>query len=109
VAALFEAVREACARAVWSRGGELARARAVQRDDAAAPGEQGLRVLEPGRVVAQRVVLHPGTSEWECDCSSREDPCAHVAAAAIALKNDLVGEAEAHLGYRFRREGGGRR
>ena len=48
--ALFEAVREACARTVWSRGGELAR----RRDRAARrrrrrPGELALRVVEPGR------------------------------------------------------------
>jgi hypothetical protein len=107
VAGLFEAVRDACARAVWSRGGELARSSAVQRDESAPAGEETLRVQEPGRVVAQRVVLHPEDEEWECDCSSRDDPCVHVAAAVIARKNGLVGEASARLGYRFRRVDGG--
>ena len=106
MAALFEAVREACARTVWSRGGELARGGAVRRDDAQAPGELVLRVVEKGRVVAPRVVLYPDPGEWECDCASRDDPCVHVAAAAIALKNDLVRELEARLGYRFRRAEG---
>jgi superfamily II DNA or RNA helicase len=107
VRALFEAVREACGPAVWSRGGELARGGAVRRDDAQAPGELVLRVVEAGRVVAPRVVLNPEASEWECDCASRDDPCAHVAAAAIAEKNGMVREVEARLGYRLRRAEGG--
>jgi superfamily II DNA or RNA helicase len=107
VSVVFEAVREACARPVWSRGGEIARARSVRREDAAVPGEAVLRVVEPGRIVAPRVVLYLEQGEWECDCGSRDDPCVHVAASAIALHQGWVGEVEARLGYRFRREAGG--
>ena len=58
--ALFEAVREACARPVWSRGGEIARRREVRRDDGrAGPGEVALCVVEPGRPTATRVLLLP--------------------------------------------------
>ena len=39
------------------------------------------------------MILYPQDCEWECDCASSEDPCAHVAAAAIAMR-------------RVRREGG---
>jgi superfamily II DNA or RNA helicase len=101
--ALFEAVREACARPVWSRGGEIARRREVRRDTArAAPGEVALCVLEPGRPTATRVLLLPEEEAWECSCSSRDDPCVHVAAAAIALHHGFVLEVERRLGYRFR-------
>jgi superfamily II DNA or RNA helicase len=104
---LFEAVRDACARPVWSRGSELARGGAVRGGEAGGAAERVLRVVEPGRIVARRVVLYPEHDEWECDCGSRDDPCAHVAAAAIAERQGLVGEVEARLAYRFRREGGG--
>jgi superfamily II DNA or RNA helicase len=103
--ALFEAVREACARPVWSRGGEIARRREVRRDDGrAGPGEVALCVVEPGRATATRVLLHPEEGEWECTCPSRDDPCVHVAAAAIALHHGWLLEVERRLGYRFRRE-----
>jgi superfamily II DNA or RNA helicase len=106
--ALFEAVREACARPVWSRGGEIARRREVRRDAGrAAPGEVALCVLEPGRPTATRVVLLPEEGEWECSCASRDDPCVHVAAAAIALHHGWLQEVERRLGYRFRREADG--
>ncbi len=41
------------------------------------------RVQLPGRV-APTVTLYPADSEWSCDCDGKVDPCAHVAAAAIA-------------------------
>jgi superfamily II DNA or RNA helicase len=104
--ALFEAVREASERSVWSRGGMAARARSVVRDEGAAPGEVVLRVVEGARVVAPRVVLHPADGEWECTCDSRDDPCVHVAAAVIALHHGWVGEVEARVGYRFQRRAG---
>src|SRR5262249_56821945 len=33
---------------------------------------------------ARRVVLHLDAATWECDCPGPDDPCEHVAAAAIA-------------------------
>ena len=78
---LFEAVREACPRPVWSRGVELARAGAVSLARVEG-GELSLRVAGPP--IARRVVLHLDAATWECDCPGPDDPCEHVAAAAIA-------------------------
>ena len=83
-AALLEAVREACPRGLWSQGVKLAREGAVRRESGGA-GEIVLRVAAPGTAVAATVVLYPDEGEWECDCGSRFDACAHVAAAVIAL------------------------
>jgi superfamily II DNA or RNA helicase len=105
-ARLFEAVRAGSGPSVWSRGGELARAGAV-RSEPSAEGEIALRIVVAGQRVAPEVVLHPDELAWECDCGSRDDPCAHVAAAVIALRRGLVGAPEARVGYRLRREGGG--
>jgi len=82
---LFEKVRERASRAAWSEGVELARAGAVQgeREDA---DEIVLRVRPRVGVVHPTVLLLPEDAEWECDCASDEDPCAHVAAAVIALR-----------------------
>jgi superfamily II DNA or RNA helicase len=54
------------------------------------------------------VVLYPAAGEWECDCDSRFDACAHVAAAAIALGQPEAApiEAAATLRYHLERAGG---
>ena len=105
--ALLEAVREACPRGLWSQGVKLAREGAVRRESAQ-DGEVVLRVAAPGMAVAATVVLYPGEGEWECDCDSRFDACAHVAAAAIALGQPEAAplEAAATLAYHLERDGG---
>ena len=106
-AALLEAVREACPRGLWSQGVKLARDGAVKRESESA-GEIVLRVTAPGMAVAATVVLYPDEGEWECDCDSRYDACAHVAAAAIALAQPEGApvEAAATLVYHLEREVG---
>jgi superfamily II DNA or RNA helicase len=105
-AALLEAVREACPRGLWSQGVKLAREGAVRRESAQG-GEIVLRVAGPGMAVAATVVLYPGEGEWECDCDSRFDACAHVAAAAIALGQPEAAPIEqaATLRYHLERDG----
>jgi len=93
---------------------ELARADAVVGEHAD-ENEILLRVRSSGGVVHPAVILYPQDCEWECDCASPEDPCAHVVAAAIALRRvrreggSLPGgpSGGAQLSYRFVREEGG--
>ena len=82
---IFEAVQEACPRAVWSRGVTLARNDAVSVEDR---GEQSitLRVTTKQGLSAPQVTLHPRDEDWECSCNTPEDPCEHVAAGVIALR-----------------------
>lgn len=82
---LLKAVRESCSPATWSRGVQLARANQVvgEEDDG---DEIALRVATKGGLVSPLVVLFPDDEDWTCECNSREDACAHVAACAIALK-----------------------
>jgi superfamily II DNA or RNA helicase len=88
---LLEKVRKACLPAVWSQGVKLVRDKAVTAVAAEgagrseSSGEVTLRVRAPGRAVAPTVTLYAETGEWSCDCDSKQDPCMHVAAAAIAL------------------------
>ena len=49
--------------------------------------------------------------DWKCDCSSREDPCQHVLAAAIFLHNQGCADSNdkpvpklAHIEYNFFRK-----
>jgi len=82
---LFDKVREEASRSAWSRGVELARTDAVyaERKDADA---LCVRVRPSAGVIHPSVILYPADAEWECDCATVEDPCEHVAAAAIALR-----------------------
>jgi len=81
---LLDAIREACPRGLWAQGVKLARAEAVFLESEST-AELELRVSAPGLPLAPTVILYPEDEEWECDCGSRIDACAHVAAAIIAV------------------------
>ncbi len=78
-------VRSSCPPRVWSLGANLARQDLItfEHED---PQEVVLRIKLPHRPKPHTVVLYPEEEEWDCDCASKEDPCPHVAAAVITLK-----------------------
>jgi len=82
---IFEAVQEACERPIWSRGVQLARADAVSVEEQS-EHEIALRVITRQGLAAPLVTLRPADEDWECSCSSPDDPCEHVAASVIALR-----------------------
>lgn len=82
---LFEAVREACDPATWSRGVELCRARAVVAESTDSE-EAVFRVSTRGGMISPRVTLYPEDADWECRCPGQDDVCEHVAAAVIAWR-----------------------
>ncbi len=110
---LFEAVREACSPGAWSRGVELTRSDSVN-GERASETEIAIRVSTRGGLICPLVTLYPADPDWDCDCSSRESPCEHVAAAVIALRTarkeglELPGDNRAgRIGYRFSRHTAG--
>jgi len=111
--ALFEAIREAALPGLWSKGVRLARAESVRVVRRSAE-ELELRVKEGSLPVPASVTLYLEDLEWTCDCGSTQDPCHHVAAAAIALhqaeqQGEALSEAsevESKLHYRFDTEAG---
>lgn len=82
---LFNAVQSACSKAIWSRGVELVRADAVS-GERSSPEEVVLRVAIRQALIAPLVTLYPEDEDWECTCRGQDDPCEHVAAAVIALR-----------------------
>jgi superfamily II DNA or RNA helicase len=80
---VLETIRKTCLPGVWSQGVKLAREGAVLAG-AATQDELTFRVRAPGHAIALTVTLYMEGPEWTCDCEGRTDPCAHVAAAAIA-------------------------
>ena len=85
MAELLDVLRKACLPAIWTQGVKLVRGGAVLREGSSA-NELTFRVRAPGLAVAPTVTLYPLEGEWSCDCGGRVDPCAHVAAAAIAAE-----------------------
>jgi superfamily II DNA or RNA helicase len=83
VQSVLDAIRKASLPGVWSQGVKLAREGAVSAGSASA-GEATFRVRAPGHAIALTVTLYVDGPEWTCDCEGKTDPCAHVAAAAIA-------------------------
>lgn len=89
---------------------KLAREKAVSRVSEQ-PGEITVRVRAPGHLIAPTVTLYTEDEEWACDCGGKLDPCAHVAAAAIACAAGQVSEGAAEASesgrprivYRFAR------
>jgi len=111
----FETIRGACSRVVWSRGVERAREGAVSAERVDADTAV-LRVRASGGLLVPTVTLELADGGWDCDCPDAEDPCEHVAAAAIALRRarqegrELPGAAAAaggRLRYHLLRDGGG--
>lgn len=79
----------------------------------AAEDEVVLRVASLGGLVAPTVYLFPQDCEWDCECSSREDPCEHVTAAVIGLRRaeeegeqlPQAGRDAGHVVYHLKRRG----
>lgn len=102
---LFKAIQNACPIGIWSQGISFARNRSVM-EDSSKPDEIILRIMLPNRPVSPKVTLWPEDLDWHCDCGSREDPCSHVAAAIIAVKNNELREQTNSIVYRFQRAEG---
>jgi superfamily II DNA or RNA helicase len=85
---IFDAVQTACERPIWSRGVQLARADAVSVEEET-ERDISLRVVTRGGLHAPLVTLHPGDEDWECSCNGTDDPCEHVAAGVIAIRQAM--------------------
>jgi hypothetical protein len=105
---LVDAIRESCTPRIWSKGVELARSGAVA-GQAESGKEVVLKVAVAGQAVAPTVTLLPLDQDWSCACGGRDDPCSHVAGAAIAFRRAqkdgrslaVSSLSPAHVGYHF--------
>lgn len=82
---LLAAVQAACLPGVWSKGIALSR-EPLLVEDSRTEDEVVFRVRVPNRPVSPKVTLWLDGDDWYCDCGDRNDPCHHVAAAALRLK-----------------------
>jgi hypothetical protein len=84
--ALFEAVREQCAKGVWLRAEQMTRASSIDGKNTS-NNELELRLITKGGMSSPRVMLSPSDLDWSCECPSEEAACIHVAAAVILVRN----------------------
>jgi superfamily II DNA or RNA helicase len=83
---LFNLLRAECGASVWSQAVGLAREATIQQASPLGSVELVGRIKPKQSPRSFRAVVHLEDESWECDCSEG-DPCAHVAALAIAARN----------------------
>lgn len=89
---LLELVRELVAPPTWSRGVELARNGSFYQDPSTPAGESVFRIVQGPRDRVVTVTLYPNDELWRCDCAQEEDPCRHVVATILAIKQGRVSQ-----------------
>lgn len=88
---LYSAIQKAALPGVWSKGVALSRENSVIEDSRSSDGSEiTLRVRAGHKPVSPKVNLWPEDEDWYCDCGDRNDPCIHIIAAVVALKNGTL-------------------
>lgn len=87
---LFDAVKEVTEPAEWSAGVELSRNAEFQEDSSVEKDERSVRVVQGARDRIINVILNEGDAAWQCDCSLDADPCRHVVATLLAIRQNRI-------------------
>ncbi len=87
---LFALVRDMADKQVWSAGVELARNAVFQEEPKALDVDRVFRIMRGPRDKIVSVSLSESNELWQCDCALDEDPCRHVVATLLAIKQDKV-------------------
>jgi len=113
VESLFKALQEECSPALWSQGVTLTRGDTIFVGGRQSDEEIVVHLRIKKHPVSPKVTLWPKESDWDCDCGHPNMPCAHIVAAAIAVKRGVLEFTQAlqeerslgmlHLEYEFRR------
>jgi superfamily II DNA or RNA helicase len=92
VEALFNLVKELASPKVWSSGVELARNGDFHEERSSADERTFLLYSGP-KSRAVRVALSEPSEIWQCDCGGDDDPCVHVIATIIAVRQSKISPA----------------
>ncbi len=85
VSEYFQIVRESSSTTLWSQAVALSR-RPVFGFIKTAPDELVVQVDADEELVSPKVQLWIPEEDWQCSCSSKNDPCKHVISSLIVLK-----------------------
>src|ERR1700690_2590868 len=86
----FESLRKVCLPGIWSQGVRIAPTPVNVVTEKRSQSEITLRVRNLGAGVVPTVTLYFEDEEWTCDCGATVDPCAHIAAAAVAVHQNTA-------------------
>ena len=89
---LLKVVRELAPPAVWSAGVELSRNSEFHEAPSAVSDERIFRLVQRPRDPVYSITLSAENESWQCDCPCEDDPCRHVIAAIIAVRQDRVSQ-----------------
>lgn len=111
---LLSFARESSESRVWSLAVELARTAQFIEQPSLDIDERVFRVLRGPRDSTLMVSLSESNQSWQCDCADADDPCRHVLATLIAIRQGKIEKGSARtrggevgtLVHAFRREGG---
>ena len=93
---LFSLAREASDPSTWSKAVELARNATVTELSESGAAEAEYSIQAGPRDPVIYVSFVPEDEVWDCDCDGPVDPCEHVLATLISLKQGGVKKAGAH-------------
>lgn len=91
--ALFSLAKELASPRTWSAGVELARNADFQEQRSTDNDERVFRLIQGPRDRVVTISLSEPNELWQCDCGDDDDPCRHVVAAIIAVRQGLQGRA----------------
>jgi superfamily II DNA or RNA helicase len=83
---LFKLARDMAEPKTWSAGVELARNGIFQEEGSSSSEERTFRVAQGPRDKVVSVSISEANELWQCSCSAEEDPCRHIVATIIAVK-----------------------
>jgi len=89
IESLFNFIHESALPGVWSKGVALSRSANIVIDHCA-PAEVKLRVVSREKSVHPQVTLWPEDEDAYCDCEDRNDPCIHIVASVVGIKNNTI-------------------
>ncbi len=87
---LLRVVREMAPAAVWSAGVELSRNAEFQELPSGSTDERIFRIIQRPRDPVYTITLCEVAESWQSDCPCEDDPCRHVIAAIIGVRQNRV-------------------
>jgi superfamily II DNA or RNA helicase len=89
---LFAVARGLSDESTWNRAVKLARHADIHPVASSEPGVDEYRIEASGEPKAFLVAITPEDEDWDCTCPGAEDPCEHVLATLIALKQGALSQ-----------------
>jgi superfamily II DNA or RNA helicase len=87
---LLKVVRELAPPAVWSGGVELSRNSEVHEVPSTIEDERSFRIIQRPKDPVITVALSEVNEAWQSDCACEDDPCKHVIAAVLAVRQEKI-------------------